>query len=946
MSSKNRNNLYIPSVDAKDIFIANNYINKSKLGYSLFKKNGDVNFNKYKNSFDYSLDLIDLKQIADNKLPKKDALSFIRFGKEYSNKIINITFKYAVKEFNRVSKDLYIRFGYNYNEIDMEDGKSYGVDEEGNRCLVAIQLNTYMKTPVESNLLPDYFIGKYDRDMLGTIYSECKNIPTLFSARELRTKLYSLGFYCNGKHYVRYKRSSGSARVGKVLFIDERLYASAHKSEQCGLNIKLDDEVDLAGFEAYIALPTSSIIDTIPILPENILVIEDYDSIFKETAVCTYEDEDHHLHTEEKEMTISNSIWDGQSLIEKSLMGNYSDKGMLLLRNKFFKSCCFSTNIQMFFKDNGITSIDQLKGITVAKKIEDIKLITTKKSIKFFKFGKYETWLQNIYPEFGVVKYEKDTHFFDGEMVQAHYQLLNTLQLSEEDVEELVQPGLDYINLLNTDPDVMRYHIGCSVKENGSVSNVMKNKNEIIYHMLKYDCGFENTKIYYDFKKEMCHSYMKNMKRGHILINGTYATLFGNPYEMLMQSIGKFNGESYIGIGNVYNTRFAFESEILCCRSPHVTIGNLMVVKNKDNAYIKKYFNLSDKIICLNAINENSLERLSGADYDSDQAIITQNPILVNAAKKYYDLFKVPTRDINPTPIGHKYNPEMLSKLDFVTGTNKIGEIVNFSQELNSLLWDIVYKNGGDARSCYDLIKDIYYDVCQLDVMSNIEIDKAKKEFKIVNGIELRLMKEKYHDLLADKNGHKIMPTFLGYIARLKKYRNVNTKVYKKYKTSMDIILQKIQSRRSNRSKGSDFISLAKIFKFDNFDNNKVNYKSVDKIIDYTRNANKYISYIYARQELSNDEKQQLIQMQREELIENLNNMKLNEHTLYRLITRLDQKENSDISSLLFFVLFNYENTTFTNIITELKKHTVILSKDSDGDIQIYGKKYKKIHNF
>ena len=86
--------------------------------------------------------------------------------------------------------------------------------------------------------------------------------------------------------------------------------------------------------------------------------------------------------------------------------------------------------------------------------------------------------------------------------------------------------------------------------------------------------------------------------------------------------------------------------------------------------------------------------------------------------------------------------------------------------------------------------------------------------------------------------------------------------------------------------------------------------------------------------------------MQREELIENLNNMKLNEHTLYRLITRLDQNENSDISSLLFFVLFNYENTTFTNIITELKKHTVILSKDSDGDIQIYGKKYKKIHNF
>lgn len=40
----------------------------------------------------------------------------------------------------------------------------------------------------------------------------------------LRAHFYQNGFYLDGLHYVRYKRSAGSSREGKCLFIDERLY--------------------------------------------------------------------------------------------------------------------------------------------------------------------------------------------------------------------------------------------------------------------------------------------------------------------------------------------------------------------------------------------------------------------------------------------------------------------------------------------------------------------------------------------------------------------------------------------------------------------------------------------------------------------------------------------------------------------------------------------------
>lgn len=149
--------------------------------------------------------------------------------------------------------------------------------------------------------------------------------------------------------------------------------------------------------EAYIALTLSSIIDTIEIDPKSILVVDDYESVFKDRVIATRIVDDGY-GTDEEEVEICNSIWDGQSLIDKSILGDYAKYGMVLLRKQFFKSCCFNTNIQEFFKDNNITEIKQLNGFTLAKSIEEIKLITTPSSIKFVKFGTIKQWLERIDP--------------------------------------------------------------------------------------------------------------------------------------------------------------------------------------------------------------------------------------------------------------------------------------------------------------------------------------------------------------------------------------------------------------------------------------------------------------------------------------------------------------------------------------------------------------------
>lgn len=56
--------------------------------------------------------------------------------------------------------------------------------------------------------------------------------------------VYDNGFDCDGVHYVRYKRSSGSSRVGKCLFVDEKMYSRLHRYDLCGLKVREGDKID------------------------------------------------------------------------------------------------------------------------------------------------------------------------------------------------------------------------------------------------------------------------------------------------------------------------------------------------------------------------------------------------------------------------------------------------------------------------------------------------------------------------------------------------------------------------------------------------------------------------------------------------------------------------------------------------------------------------------
>lgn len=974
----NTNAVYIPSLDGKDIYISNSLDPKN--GYRLKNKTGNLNLSRFINSLDYSLDLIKMRQVHKSLFPVADieqletVFSFDEKGneydevhsrgKEYSCQVINVTFKYSNKEFNRVRGSYYIRFGYRIDDLEFEDCIAWDDGE-----IVGVQTGEKVNNPVDAEELP-YFIFK------DGMYRAKDNIKTCNNVADIRSDIYENGFVCEGIKYVRFKRSSGSSRVGKCLFINERLYDIMHEWEMCGIQVDEGQDIDLAALEPYIALTLSSIIDTIEIKPENILVVDDYKSVFHERAIATRL-VDGRLVSKPEDVEISNSIWDGQSLMDRSLFGEYSNKGMLLLRARFFKSCCFNANIQQWFADHGIKKVSQLNGYTRAKKIEDVKLITTPSSIKYLKFGTLDHWLDTLETTFGVVKYEKKTHFFNGRMVQTHYQLINTLQMTYEEVEQFIKPSLDYARMIKTDPAVLRHQISYQYQspDDTFYTKAVTSKNDIIYRLLGMNDRFAKTKMYRNFCNDLIKSFIKNLRCGHVLVRGNYSTLCGNPIEMLKMSIGQFDGSSIIERDTVHCEMFESGKELLGSRSPHVTIGNILVTRNVIRPEIARYMNPTNEIVYVNSIQENLLERLSGADFDSDTMLLTDNEILVTAAKRNYDNFPVPTKLVESAKRNRRYTNREKADLDIKTSVNKIGEIINLSQELNSILWDRINKGAS-----IDDVMELYCDISQLDVMSNLEIDSAKRENPANNTRELQLLKKKYD--VRDKKNRHVRPLFFKYIDGYKGYRDdyhvyveqddefqklFKTDKYKdaqtiKKESANNIVIERGRMSYLKHETSMDYLQKC-INRFyvprDKEANHGLSYMLVpisatkgeyqkdveQQIVEIAREAKKEINSIWESTNPNKKTKRELAYDVQIKCSAALQEIQINEKTMRRLLGKLED-EYSDVTRFLFFSLLEqvrgFMLSGFHQIIQKSVSPVSILREDVDGDIQIYDFHYLK----
>ena len=934
MNKEINKNVQIVSVEGKDVLTKNYKITDKTLRIG---------------SLDYSMETDKLRTLGKNVIKfdnKKE--------RYYTYSIINVTFKYACKE--ETKKNILNKYINIMKEIELSNMK--------------------YEISLEQNELKKKAIEKYYNNKILTNINNIKYINRNITKQEIRNKLYKNGFDINingkNRHFVRYKRTSGSARVGKCLFIDDRYYKKMLDWSFAGIKHKPTTDIDVAGIEAYISLPTSSSIGRFKLKPENILLIDDEKSTFTDTVMATklineVKDEegniiDGDLHTDIETTEITNKIFDGESLLDESIFleNGYEDKAILQLRNIFFKGIGVRTKIQQFFKDNNITDISQLKGDTIATDISQIKLITTQSSVKYLKFGAFEEWLNKIEEEWAVCKYEKPQHHIQG-MVQTHYQLLNTLGMNKESMKEFLKDTIDYINLLKTDISVFKHHLKINdnieseedIEYKEQLDRPINNTNDLVLSMLQINDDFQYTRMCKKFRDNSIQSYIKNARHGHIFVNGNYSVLISCPYEYLLSSIGKYEQEySLLKPFECVSSKFEEGEEILGVRSPEPTMSNVTVFKNTRNKILDTYFYTKSKeVIFISPVGNNIMELLSSCDFDGDSLLITNNYILVEHAKKLLETVNINGKEIRRflvstdfTPkssIKRKYCCEDLSDTDIKCSSNKIGEIINLAQMLNSLYWD--RKSKGESE---ENLLELYKDISNLNILSCIEIDRAKKISPVGAKKELDKIRKKHNlgkgIITRDKKEKEvgIRPKFFKYLDGGKDYK------FEWFNTGMDY-LQKVLDENIIKLGNQKEIHLKDMLV--NINVLKNEKRSVDYMKEIFVNMKNKQNYIW-NYDMESNIKREYNNNIYNETLSKISKLKLTEGIVYEIFTRISNsytnnrfKEWKSMGLKILKILYEVDSNLLYNVIKFDNKNFDVLLKDEIGIIKIYNELYTKI---
>lgn len=558
-------------------------------------------------------------------------------------------------------------------------------------------------------------------------------------------------------HYKMLFRTSAKAKLGQVIFINSNLYEKAYDWLTIGLGNKMEhDNAKIVEMSAYAPLTTSTIVDTIHIPVEDILILKDQDSHFKTIANIvkaeTYTDKKGKKKKKcivtQEETEVKNTIWDGMGIIESALLPEWVN-GMVLLRNHLFKMCGVRGHIQLFFQDwcakNGYNyethQVQDMFGNW--HYLKDVKMITTDNAIKWKKFvdlmggtleSAYSYWCNRIHADhdmWGIVKTDHPSKL--GEYQQLSYQMINTLPCDKDDVKKIAQTSIDYVELLKRDNDKFEEFLRKNANE--------INHYEMLADLYKQNHEFGNCKWFRYEKSEIIKSYVRRLRKGKIFVNGDNLTVFGNPYALLLYSVGEdwhndhtLNKEN--GCIQCYTSRFQDDQYLAAFRNPHNSPNNVCYMHNVYSDELQRYFQFSPNIVAINCIGTDVQDRANGMDEDSDFMLFTDHTTVVECARTCYEEYPTVVNALKESGITYNNTKSDYAKMDNKFSGSKMG--IGWSSNLAQLAMSYYWTEKRKENPNQQKLQDLYDNFIILSVLAQVIIDGCKREYEINGEDEIK----------------------------------------------------------------------------------------------------------------------------------------------------------------------------------------------------------------
>ena len=473
---------------------------------------------------------------------------------------------------------------------------------------------------------------------------------------------------------------------------------------------------------------------------------------------------------------------------------------------------------------------------------------------------------------------------------------------------------------------------------------------------MSINSDFQYTSLFKQWRIDQINDYKNELRKGKIRIKNTiYCTIFANPYELLLHSVGIYEGKC-IATGTEGYCKFYKEGqELATFRNPHINSGNVMLTTNKYHKEYK-YFNLTNNILIINVSDNDSPDRGQGYDYDSDALLLTSDITMVNVSK---DCAKYPTPlNLVKGDKKERHNTmDDLAELDNVLSNNFIGKIINKSQIINSYMWDCKKKNMEKG-----LVDKLYDISSMLSSLSQIELDKAKKSFdnismpkelKKVNdmvykgkGVVEFEIEEKYDEKTQKTKYVKrmIVPNFFGYVAEDNTYR-----ILRKFETPMDYLQELIDENRirNNRGKKDMCDLLVNAKSLSGARNSTEQHVNILNII--TKCGKKINSCRMPSCILNEKGKNTIIRKSKNEAIEELKKLKINQKTIYSIFQKCfgkNKKKDEWVKYGMLILNLLYHSHQLNTLSVFKNKNNInesLLISNRKGNIDIFGYRYTLI---
>lgn len=639
---------------------------------------------------------------------------------ESTRDIICIEFKYGSRSFEDELK--HINKLAKQNRIDRKRIKSHGIKWQ----IEEIQNKKHQiaRLRKQAELNQDKYVRKTADELREDFYVNGVNIK--YPKYNKKTNKYDYEVV----HYKMLYRTPGKAKKGSCMFVRSSLYKKAHNFLWMGIKLPKKN-APIVEIGAYSSLITSSIEGRVKIEPENILVLKDVDSFFNTKVLSIELDNEKHCHAIERDnYEVKNTLFDGQALIDTGVFPEWGN-GYVLLRHHFFKAAAFHTRIQDFFRDyfgnqyDTATVTDMWGNEHLAK---NIKLITTDNACKWLKFPiTYEYWSDRVREngcQFGIVKTAHISKL--GDKQRMSYQMVNALNI--DSMPNILRDSIDYVGKLKNDDNAFFDYL----RKNQNFSN----DYVVLLALCEQNPDFINCDYFRERRTDIIYSYMKEIKVGHILQNADNLVIVGNPYGMLMHSVGEdalsdptFDHED--GCIQCYTGRFADDEYLAFFRSPYNSQNNMLYLHNHYHEYLTKYFDLGTQILVINMVGTDAQDRGNGMDMDSDQGFVTNQKDIVEHAKYCYKQY--------PTVVNNIPKEKNIYTRD----------IINFAiidNALSAAQLDIGESSNvaqiGLSYTYNDFGKDFVGYVAILAVLAQCAIDNCKRRFDVNIHSEIQRIKE------------------------------------------------------------------------------------------------------------------------------------------------------------------------------------------------------------